>query len=61
MREALEAMKDQFFDVNGDQISNLMALHERRAGEIENLIKANMGTSQGKRVNKIQRWDDRFV
>lgn len=54
MREALEAMKDQFFDANGDQISNLMALHERRAGEIENLIKANMGTSQGKELIKYK-------
>ncbi len=46
MREALEAMKDQLFDANGNQISNLMSLHDRRAGDIENLIQANRGTSQ---------------
>ncbi len=48
--EALTSFKSQLFDRDGNQIQNMMSLHDRRAGSIENLIKANLGTQQGNKL-----------
>tara|TARA_R100001082_G_scaffold5333_1_gene3708 strand:- start:344 stop:2611 length:2268 start_codon:yes stop_codon:yes gene_type:complete len=52
--EALTSFKNLLFDRDGNQIQNLMSLHDRRAGSIENLIKANLGTNQGNRLISLR-------
>tara|TARA_R100000234_G_scaffold114273_1_gene89311 strand:- start:284 stop:2545 length:2262 start_codon:yes stop_codon:yes gene_type:complete len=48
--QTLQSFRDLLFDADGNKIENMMALHDRRAGSIENLIKANIGTDQGSRL-----------
>ena len=50
VRVAYEAFKDNLYDDNGRQIQNLMSLHDRRAGEIEKLIKGAVGDEQPKLI-----------
>jgi hypothetical protein len=52
--EALTSFKKLLFDRDGNQIQNLMSLHDRRTGSIENLIKANLGTDQGSRLISLR-------
>jgi len=52
--EALTSFKNLLFDRDGNQIQNLMSLHDRRTGSIENLIKANLGTNQGSRLISLR-------
>ena len=52
--ESLTAFKNLLFDTEGKQIQNMMALHDRRAGSIENLIKANIGTDQGSKLISLR-------
>jgi hypothetical protein len=48
--ESLTAFRKLLFDKDDNQIQNMMSLHDRRAGSIENLIKENIGTDQGSRL-----------
>ena len=52
--QTLQSFRDLLFDANGNKIENMMALHDRRAGSIENLIKANIGTDQGSRLISLR-------
>ena len=52
--ESLTAFRKLLFDSEDNQIQNMMALHDRRAGSIENLIKANIGTDQGSRLISLR-------
>jgi len=52
--QALESFKNLLFDADGNKIENMMSLHDRRAGSIENLIKANIGTDQGSRLISLR-------
>lgn len=52
--ESLTTFKKLLFDKDGDQIQNMMSLHDRRAGSIENLIKENIGTDQGSRLISLR-------
>ena len=52
--QALQSFKNLLFDADGNKIENMMSLHDRRAGSIENLIKANIGTDQGSRLISLR-------
>jgi hypothetical protein len=52
--ESLTQFKKLLFDSDDNQIQNMMSLHDRRAGSIENLIKANIGTDQGSRLISLR-------
>ena len=52
--ESLTAFKKLLFDKDDNQIQNMMSLHDRRAGSIENLIKENIGTDQGSRLISLR-------
>jgi len=52
--ESLTTFKKLLFDKDGNQIQNMMSLHDRRAGSIENLIKENIGTDQGSRLISLR-------
>jgi hypothetical protein len=52
--ESLTSFKNLLFDTEGKQIQNMMSLHDRRAGSIENLIKANIGTDQGSKLINLR-------
>jgi hypothetical protein len=52
--ESLTSFRKLLFDSEDNQIQNMMSLHDRRAGSIENLIKANIGTDQGSRLISLR-------
>jgi hypothetical protein len=52
--ESLTQFKKLLFDSDDNQIQNMMSLHDRRVGSIENLIKANIGTDQGNRLISLR-------
>lgn len=54
VREAYEGFKKALFDDDGNQIQNLMSLHDRRAGQIETLIKANLGDDAGTQLISLR-------
>ena len=54
MVEALTSFKALLFDKDKKQIQNMMSLHDRRTGSIENLIKANIGTDQGSKLIQLR-------